>query len=243
MASTADCIMRQMVLDIGLAPEPTLDVFLGAANGAVLARLRALVAGQTLAPVYLWGEPGTGKSHLLRAVRAALMEQGAAVGWLDARAIRTTPFEPSWEAVCIDDVDALDAGQQHLAFGWLIHALAPAEYGGCAVLAAGRVPPTDLPVRADLASRLAWGDIFELHLPTDDERRVALHEAAKSRGFLLTERVSSYLLTHFARDLGSQMQLLQQLDRFSLQEQRAITVPLLKAMLDGRAKASPLSSD
>jgi DnaA family protein len=41
-----------------------------------------------------------------------------------------------------------------------------------------------------------------------------------------------YLLTRFARDLGSLMALLAQLDRFSLAERRAVTVPLLKKMVN-----------
>ncbi|WP_409035157.1 HdaA/DnaA family protein, partial [Methylibium sp.] len=40
-----------------------------------------------------------------------------------------------------------------------------------------------------------------------------------------------YLLTRFARDLGSLMALLDALDDFSLSHQRAVTVPLLKQML------------
>lgn len=224
--------MKQMALDIGLAAEPTLSSFLGAANVAVLSRLGALAHGPGTGgpPVYLWGGNGTGKSHLLRATRAALTGAGAAVGWLDSRAGQGAAFEDSWTAVFIDDVHLLDARLQHVAFNWLIHALS-ADGPACRVFAAGAVPPTDLPVRLDLGSRLAWGDVFELHLPTDAERRAALRAAAWARGLNLSEQVSNYLLTHFTRDLGSQMQLLDRLDRFALQEQRALTVPLVKEML------------
>lgn len=224
--------MKQMALDIGLAAEPTLSSFLGAANTAVLSRLGTLVggaAGNGL-PVYIWGATGTGKSHLLRATRAALTGAGAAVGWLDSRAGPGAAFDPAWTAIFLDDVHLLDAQLQHVAFNWLIHALS-ADDQACSVLAAGAVPPTDLPVRQDLGSRLAWGDVYELHPPTDAERHVALQAAARARGLSLPEQVSSYLLTHFTRDLGSQMQLLEQLDRFALQEQRALTVPLVKDML------------
>ncbi len=41
-----------------------------------------------------------------------------------------------------------------------------------------------------------------------------------------------FVLRRFARDLGSLMQLLDQLDRYALQSQRAITIPLVKAMLE-----------
>jgi len=40
------------------------------------------------------------------------------------------------------------------------------------------------------------------------------------------------MLTRFSRDLGSLTQLLDQLDRYALQTQRAITIPMIKAMLE-----------
>ena len=41
----------------------------------------------------------------------------------------------------------------------------------------------------------------------------------------------AYLLTHFRRDMPSLMALLDALDRFSLEQKRAVTLPLLRAML------------
>jgi len=41
-----------------------------------------------------------------------------------------------------------------------------------------------------------------------------------------------YMLNRFSRDLGSLMLLLDQLDAFALRTQRAITIPLLKTMLE-----------
>jgi DnaA-homolog protein len=41
-----------------------------------------------------------------------------------------------------------------------------------------------------------------------------------------------YMLTRFSRDLASLMQLLEQLDGYALRTQRAITIPLIKSMLE-----------
>jgi len=41
-----------------------------------------------------------------------------------------------------------------------------------------------------------------------------------------------FMLTRFSRDLGSLMDLLDMLDGYALQTKRAITIPLIKTMMD-----------
>ncbi|MEY4436507.1 MAG: hypothetical protein RL175_1462, partial [Pseudomonadota bacterium] len=48
----------------------------------------------------------------------------------------------------------------------------------------------------------------------------------------LSDEVMDFMLNRFSRDLSSLIQLLDQLDGYALQTQRAITIPLLKAMLE-----------
>ena len=84
----------------------------------------------------------------------------------------------------------------------------------------------------DLRSRLGWGHVYELHALSETERRGVLRAQADARGIFLSDEVISFVLSRFSRDLSSLMQLLNQLDGYALQTQRAITVPLLKAMLE-----------
>ena len=97
--------MKQLALDIGLACLPTLDNFFAGPNEAAVSHLRLGTAGGTRAPVpsYLWGESGSGKTHLLQAVHHALQEQGARVGWLDAHTMNPPEFKDDWAAVLMDD--------------------------------------------------------------------------------------------------------------------------------------------
>ncbi|MFT3812543.1 MAG: DnaA regulatory inactivator Hda [Acidovorax sp.] len=227
--------MKQLALDIGLAPTPTLARFHAGPNEAVVQHLRLAVEGGSLrspVPAYLWGEPGSGKTHLLAAVREALAEQGARVGWMDANTPHPPAFDESWVAVLLDDTDRYDAVQQAAAFNWFVNATSPATGAPRWVLAAGGKPPADLPLRDDLRSRLGWGHVFQLHLLSEPERRAVLRQEADARGVFLPDEVMNYMLGRFSRDLGSLMQLLDQLDRFALREKRAITIPLLKTMLE-----------
>ena len=60
--------MKQLALGISPPPQPTLDNFVPGSNAELLLRLRELQAGKFAENVlYLWGEAGSGKSHLLRA--------------------------------------------------------------------------------------------------------------------------------------------------------------------------------
>jgi len=60
--------MRQLALKISPPPQPTLDNFVPGANAELLLRLREFQESRFKETIlYLWGEAGSGKSHLLRA--------------------------------------------------------------------------------------------------------------------------------------------------------------------------------
>ncbi len=224
--------MQQIALDIGLARGPTLANFCAGPNEAALAHLRLWAGSPTRSPVptYLWGDGGSGKTHLLEAVAQALREQGAAAGWLDPSLHEPPAFDESWAVVLLDDVDRYSAVQQHAAFNWFVNAQTLQR----GVLAAGAVPPADLRLREDLRTRLGWGHVFHLQVLSEPERRAVLRQAADGRGIFLGDEVMDFMLTRFSRDLGSLMQLLDQLDGYALQTKRAITIPLIKSMLENR---------
>lgn len=222
--------MKQLTLDIGLAGAPSLASFLAGPNEAAWKHLQLWAGSPTRSPVptYLWGPSGSGKTHLLKAVRESLREQGAAVGWLDASMVEPPDFDERWAVVLLDDVQRYSAVQQHAAFSWFVQAQALQR----GVLAAGTLPPADLKLREDLRTRLGWGHVFELHVLSEPERRAVLRQAADARGVFLSDEVMDFILHRFSRDLGSLMLLLEHLDAYALQTQRAITIPLIKAMLE-----------
>lgn len=230
--------MKQLALDIGLATSPTLSRFFEGPNAAVLDHLRHWVGDgrmQTVrapVPTYLWGESGSGKTHLLKAVREALREQGATVGWMDASVGYPPEFDERWAAVLMDEVHLYTPMQQARAFNWFVNAISPATGSPRWVLAAGELPPADLKLREDLRSRLGWGHVFQLQLLDEPARRAVLRQEADARGVFLGDDVMDYMLKRFSRDLGSLMQLLDMLDGFALRNKRAITIPLLKTMLE-----------
>lgn len=222
--------MKQIALDIGLAGPPMLSNFYAGPNDAALKHVQLWAGNPTRSPVptYLWGASGSGKTHLLKAIGEALREQGASAGWLDASVLEPPPFDERWAVVLMDEVHLYTAVQQHAAFTWFVNAQTLQR----GVLAAGALPPADLKLREDLRTRLGWGHVFHLHALSEPERRAVLRQAADERGVFLSDEVMDYMLTRFTRDLASLMELLRQLDGYALQTKRAITIPLIKAMLE-----------
>ncbi len=197
--------MRQLPLQISAPAEPRFENYLAGANIEALARIRALAAGRPHeAIVYLWGEPGSGRTHLLRA------------------AAHANP-----ELFIADDVETLDSAAQQALFV----AVNAARDGQAAVLAAGAAPPAQLPLREDLRSRLAWGLVYQLKPLADAEKALYLRAEAARRGLRLSDEVLWYLLNHLPRDLGSLHGVLEVLDRYSLASQRAVTLPLVREAL------------
>jgi DnaA family protein len=219
--------MKQLALTLAPPPAPALDNFFPGRNAELLTMLGNLVAGRDVErSVYLWGESGSGRSHLLRATIAALGSAGLVCRFV-AHGDPVPESAGPLRAVAVDDVEALDARNQR-AFFRLYNQLR--ERSGI-VLAAGHAPPARLKLRPELLTRLGWGLVYQVQALTDDEKAQALKRHAASRSFDLPDGVIDYVLRHQRRDLPFLMSLLDALDRHSLEAKRPITLPLLKELL------------
>ena len=210
--------MRQLLLDFTRAPAPTFANFVHGANAEAAHALESAARGECAERViYVWGESGAGKSHLLRAFAEAS----------GARLVAGAQFraEDAHGIFALDDVERLPDELQVALFN------AFNERAFSLLVVSAGAAPREVRLRRDLATRLATGLTYRVVALTDDEKREALAAHARVRGFALAEEVGSYLLTHGRRDMGSLMAALDSLDRYSLETGRPITVPLLKAAL------------
>jgi DnaA-homolog protein len=212
--------MRQLALDLTASPVPTFGNFVAGRNAEVIAHLHAAIAGSGERFIYLWGEAGCGRTHLLR---AAASGTGATYVACDTNSV----FEDDAHLLAADDVERLGGTAQGALFS-RYNALR--EHGG-GLIASGNVPPVQLNLRADLLTRLGWGLVMQVHALNDAEKAQALAQRAKACGFTLSNEVIAYLLTHAPRDMGALFATLDALDRRSLETKRAITVPFVRDSL------------
>ncbi len=214
--------MTQLLLNIAPDWVPTLDNFVVGRNVELLSALRHALAGTAKERFFaLWGEAGSGKSHLLRAA----VEQARAQGCLAVYAHAAVPEFA--QLVVVDDVETLEGSAQIALFA-LYNRLR--ESGGMLLVSAAAAP-AHLNLREDLRTRLGWGLVYQVHGLSDGEKAQALEQHAQARGLILPQEVTQYLLRHGRRALPSLLTLLDALDTHCLRLQRAPSVPLLKEVM------------
>jgi DnaA family protein len=218
--------MSQLLLDLRPKQAPSLDNFVAGANAELLARLRGLAEADSFDAVYLWGPPGSGKSHLLAAT-VRLADRRRALTHLQAAQIGEEIPAPPGGLVVIDDVQHL-AETAQIALFRLFNA---ARVVGLAILLSGDTAPAQLRLREDLRTRIGQSLIFEVKPLTDEEKSAALRRHALLRGMRMDDGLVDYLLRHGRRDLPSLMAVLDGLDRATLERKRHATLPLLREVM------------
>ncbi len=223
--------MRQLALDIRPPRAPTLSEFVAGDNRELLTRLADLAVPKTYDALYLWGDHGSGRSHLLRATLTAAQRSGRPAHYLAAAQVGDDLPLPREGLLLVDDVEQLSPPAEVALF----RACNTARLIGLAIAVAGPTPPRDLALREDLRTRIGAMLVFQVKPLSDDEKAAALTREAASRGLKLDAEVLQYLMTRGRRDLSSLMQLLDAMDRLSLELKRRITVPLLRELLTADA--------
>ena len=217
-------MMRQLLLDLGTQQPQTLESFVIGQNPELMHQLRQFAERTSVEHfAYLWGEPASGKTHLLRALVAH-----PAARYLSADAsLDAFAYSPDIDCYLLDDCDKLPPESQIAAFTLFNQVR---DHGGFMV-STGNAAPATLAVREDLRSRMGWGLIYQVHRLSDEEKITALSQSAQARGLILSPGVLPYLITHYHRDMRSLATMLDALDRYSLETKRAITLPLLRDLL------------
>ena len=245
--------MKQLVLDIRPDAAPTLGNFVVGANAELVAALahfgrwhvapdaarKTGAAARSSAEnpgsplvfpathVYLWGPGGSGRTHLLRATVAAAAAAGRPTAYLAGPTVGGSLPDTPDLLLAVDDVEQLAPGGQIALF----NAFNRARGTGQTLVLAGRAAPLHLALREDLRTRIGQCLIYELRGLDDEARAAILATLAQRRGLPLSDEVTDFLLRHGRRDLPSLLAVLDALDAASLERKRAITLPLLREMM------------
>jgi DnaA family protein len=220
---------RQLLLELRPEPAPSFDNFVVGRNAELVARLAALSDPAVSDQIYVWGPPGSGRSHLLHAALAAAQARQRPASLIEAAQLGEQLAATPNSLVILDDIDALSDVAQITLF----RTFNAARRIGLALLLSGPEPPLRLQaaLREDLRTRIGSALIFEVQPLSEDEKAAALRQHAVNRGMRLDESLIDYVLRHGRRDLPTLLAVLDTLDRTSLEQKRPVTLPLLREIL------------
>ncbi|ANB02420.1 DnaA regulatory inactivator Hda [Ectothiorhodospira sp. BSL-9] len=228
-------LTQQLTLDVALRDGATFDVFHSGDHPLGPEAVRAAAQGIGEPQVYLFGEAGCGKTHLLEAACHEVCRAGGRIAYLPMGLLADSGpgVLDGWEGldlIALDDLDRMPraADFERALFDFINRQ----RDAGTRLLLASRTAPQSLSVALpDLRSRLLWGPVFQLHELSDVHKREVLVRRAHRRGFDLPPDACDYLLRHKRRDLTSLMGLLDRLDKASLRDKRKITLPFVRKVL------------
>ena len=228
-------MQSQMALDLSLPAQHTLDNFVVGRNTELIQVLRNMLATKPQERfVYIWGSPGSGRSHLLKAMVDAFRQRHLSAFYICCgQDSEIAPGTEELDTLAVDDVERLSGNAQIALFN-LYNQI---REGPGMLLVSGAMPPAQLKLREDLVTRLGWGLVFQVHGLNDEEKTQALKTHARNRGFELPQEAADYLLRHGRRDMLSLLAVLDALDNYSLRTKRPVTLPLLREIM--QAQSSP----
>ena len=159
--------MDQLLLNIHPVPKKTMGNFVVGKNSECLSSIENLISFNDHFFMYIWGESGSGKSHLASALRSKNVN-------------------------VIEDVEKLDNDQQIKLFNLFNESKRLHKK----LVITGNDAPNKMNLRPDLASRLSWELVYQIKLLTDNEKKVALESYAAQKGMSLDKKIISYCMAN-----------------------------------------------
>lgn len=208
--------MRQLQLQI----EPQLDAqisdFSGPGWGEIIDTVRQLHAG-LISRFYLYGEAGTGKSHLLSAICESYLELGKSAVQVSLLELLDAPIEAihaleQCDLVALDDIEAI-SGVKHWQKA-VFHLINHNNQFGGQLIFSSRYAPIELKLELpDLQSRLTQA--VSARLPNGslyEDRYELVHSVLSRRGVVLDQQIIDYLLEHGPHQASLLLQMLDRLE-------------------------------
>ncbi len=227
---------RQTLIPADAGGDIAFESFCESGNETLVRELVNLLSGIRPRPIlYLWGESGCGKTHLLNACCITAEKRSRPASYIslsgqdNGELDQLIPVAAN-TVVCLDDIGTI-AGLDDVQ----VKALSLYEsmiQNSATLIVSGSAPPGKINLGLkDLESRLACGGVYHIHPLDETGKQRALRRRALAKGFDLDEKVIAFIMSRCRRDTGSLFALLDKIDSASLRDQRKITIPFLKTLL------------
>lgn len=202
----------QLSLNLEIKHDANLSDFAGPGWLTIMDAVRQMHIG-LMQQMYLFGSPGTGKSHLLSAICESFIEMDKTAICLSLSELVFTDVSvlsslETFDVIAIDDLDLIQVSSQ-----WqeaIFHLINRSREGGRQLLFAAKTPAGELPFAlTDLLTRLAQAPAFKVPDGHDiDDRKTMLESILRRRGWQFDERIMEHLLTQGPHRIGAMMEVL-----------------------------------
>lgn len=226
---------EQLPLQLDIRAEQSFTSFYTGCHHEIVTALTNTANGKGEQQVFIWGENGTGKTHLLQAACQQAHQQKRTAFYLpfqEKRLPSTAILEglEDFQLVCIDNVEYCATNKKwELA---LFNFYNQHRENNHKLILSAHCPPRDLALQlTDLKTRMSWGLTLKLHELSDADRIAAFTCKAKYLGLEISPQVGEFIAKHYARDLPTLWSLLTKLEQATLIAKRKLTLPFLKDFL------------
>ena len=220
----------QLSLPFKLNAKMLWQDFVGDKNQQIIKFLSDLFNQSDSAITYIYGEKSTGKTHLLQGCAFEALDKSLSVMYLDFSEKMPSGILDDLENhdwVCIDNVELLNDKEQQALFDLYNRSL----NSSVKLLISGNNLPNQLNLLKDLETRLSLSTVFALEVLSDQQKKQIIQQQMTNKNLTLEHKIIDYLLKYYSRDLSDLLDAVNQLDRASLQQKSAITIPLVKQVL------------
>ena len=221
--------MNQLGLPISLNSKMLLDNFIG--NSELLNYINSLSHNNEASEIYVYGEEGLGKTHLLQGAVISALNDGENAIYIDCNDSFPEHILDSvdeFKLISIDNINFINNTNQDLFFDFYNRAR---QSKNITIVVSGNCLPSNLNIMKDMKTRLSLAVVFKLDILDDDSTMVVLNNQMSERNLTIDSKVYKYLFKNYSRDLKVLLSVINDLDKLSLQSKQAISIPFVKKTL------------
>lgn len=228
--------LAQLPLAVQLPDDETFDSFVSEVNQSIVCQLKQLIEqlGNDKG-FYLFGLNGAGKSHLLHAscvFAESLSKSSLCLSFSELQHLSVEVLDglENIDVVCLDDIHLISG---NVAWEQAVFDLfnRMSEHDRLLIISSTQSVQNSGLNLPDLVSRLSWGFVEQIKALSDEDKIRAFQFRAKQRGLILQEDAIKFLFNRISREMKCLLNCLEQLDNASIREQRKITIPFIKDVL------------
>jgi chromosomal replication initiator protein len=237
----------QLIFDFPVNPRFSFENFVVCSGNETAFRFARLLADDDAKNLlFIHGPPGSGKTHLLRALAGAICRREgrdsiSSLSFKDSEQIYRGEF-PAESAsrlserlgdepvLLIDDIHCLPDNPHVRSEFWQL--FNDFHDSGRKIAVTGLVPPTEIAnLDEHIKSRLMWGLLAGMDISDDASLGMIMKKIAADRNILVPEDVFQYLLCHIRREIPLLVDALDRIHRRSLETTKRISLKLAREAL------------